>query len=52
MPETLASVPSKFSVLGLSWRKVTAISVANSGVLLVRQEEIDAPRRSIPLKMK
>src|SRR5688572_4999827 len=52
MPLTIESVPRIFVRLGRSSRDETARMVAKSGVLLVRHEVIDAPMRSMPLKIK
>ena len=52
MPTTMENVPNRLLKLGRSWRNDTANRVANSGVLLVKQDVIDAPSRSMPLNMK
>src|SRR5258706_676582 len=52
IPETIDKVPRSLVTVGRSLRNDTAKMVAKSAVLLVRHEEIDAPRRSMPLKIK
>src|SRR4030095_4550445 len=52
MPATMHKVPRRLVIVGRSWRNKIAKQVAKSGVVLVRQEVIEAPSRSIPLNMK
>src|SRR6185295_16268630 len=52
MPATIDKVPSRLVTLGRSRKKETAKRVANNGVALVKHEVIEAPSRSMPLKMK
>src|SRR5919106_920669 len=52
MPATIENVPRRLVTVGRSWRNKMAKQVAKSGVLLVKQAVMEAPRRSIPLNIK
>src|SRR5215510_2693091 len=52
MPVTIENVPRRLVTVGRSWRNEMAKTVAKSGVVLVKQEVMDAPSCSMPLNMK
>ena len=52
IPATMENAARRLVRVGRFPRNKTANSMANNGVLLVKQDDSDAPSRSIPLKMK